>query len=81
MQCDPYFDQIGCGHPGCYPTYATPKCEKQCVDDEFWVRSKHLGVSAYDVYPDELMAELYTNGPVEVAFDVFEVNHLSEFGL
>jgi cathepsin B len=73
-KCDPYFDQIGCGHPGCYPTYETPRCEKQCVDDEFWVKSKHLGVSAYEVSmePEDLKAELYTNGPIEVAFEVFE---------
>jgi cathepsin B len=83
VQCDPYFDQIGCGHPGCYPTYETPRCEKQCVDDEFWVKSKHLGVSAYEVSmePEDLKAELYTNGPIEVAFEVFEVNHRSEIGL
>lgn len=75
MQCDPYFDQKGCAHPGCYPTYETPKCEKQCVDDEFWVQSKHLGVNAYEMSmePEDLMAELYTNGPVEVAFEVYEV--------
>lgn len=75
LQCDPYFDQIGCAHPGCYPTYETPKCVKQCVDDEFWVESKHQGISAYEVSlePEDLMKELYINGPIEVAFDVYEV--------
>lgn len=73
-KCDPYFDQIGCGHPGCYPTYRTPKCVKHCVDDELWVKSKHLSVNAYEVSkePEDLMAELYTNGPIEVSFEVFE---------
>jgi cathepsin B len=73
-KCDPYFDQIGCAHPGCYPLYETPKCVKQCVDDEFWVESKHQGISAYEVSlePEDLRKELYINGPIEVAFDVFE---------
>ncbi|KAH9539636.1 hypothetical protein CY35_15G067300 [Sphagnum magellanicum] len=73
-ECDPYFDQVGCGHPGCYPIYETPQCVKNCVNDEFWLDSKHHGISAYDISedPKDLMAEVYKNGPVEVAFDVYE---------
>nr|CAB3499991.1 unnamed protein product [Digitaria exilis] len=29
-ECDPYFDQVGCKHPGCEPAYPTPVCEKKC---------------------------------------------------
>ncbi|KAI9082893.1 hypothetical protein K1719_035223 [Acacia pycnantha] len=29
-ECDPYFDQIGCSHPGCEPAYPTPVCKKLC---------------------------------------------------
>uniref|UniRef100_A0A0E0PKI3 Peptidase C1A papain C-terminal domain-containing protein n=1 Tax=Oryza rufipogon TaxID=4529 RepID=A0A0E0PKI3_ORYRU len=31
-ECDPYFDQVGCKHPGCEPAYPTPVCEKKCKD-------------------------------------------------
>ncbi|KAK1395306.1 Cathepsin B [Heracleum sosnowskyi] len=31
-ECDPYFDQTGCSHPGCEPGYPTPKCKRQCVE-------------------------------------------------
>ncbi|WOL03214.1 cathepsin B-like [Canna indica] len=74
-ECDPYFDDIGCAHPGCEPVYATPKCEKKCkVDNLLWAKSKHFGVSAYTVNsdPKDIMAEVYTNGPVEVDFTVYE---------
>ncbi|XP_078444635.1 cathepsin B-like protease 3 [Wolffia australiana] len=74
-ECDPYFDQIGCSHPGCEPEYPTPVCEKQCkAGNQVWQRSKHFSVSAYRVSSDprDIMAELYTNGPVEVDFTVYE---------
>uniref|UniRef100_A0A7N2KP23 Peptidase C1A papain C-terminal domain-containing protein n=1 Tax=Quercus lobata TaxID=97700 RepID=A0A7N2KP23_QUELO len=29
-ECDPYFDDTGCSHPGCEPAYPTPKCAKKC---------------------------------------------------
>nr|XP_007163269.1 hypothetical protein PHAVU_001G220100g [Phaseolus vulgaris]ESW35263.1 hypothetical protein PHAVU_001G220100g [Phaseolus vulgaris] len=74
--CDPYFDQIGCSHPGCEPAYRTPKCVKKCVDggNQLWKKSKHFSVNAYTVNsnPHDIMAEVYTNGPVEVAFTVYE---------
>lgn len=76
-QCDPYFDQIGCSHPGCEPAYRTPKCVKKCVSgNQVWKKSKHYSVSAYRVNsdPHDIMAEVYKNGPVEVAFTVYEVN-------
>ncbi|XP_018460526.1 cathepsin B-like protease 2 [Raphanus sativus] len=74
-ECDPYFDNTGCSHPGCEPAYPTPKCVRKCVSgNQLWRESKHYGVSAYKVRhdPQDIMAEVYTNGPVEVAFTVYE---------
>jgi cathepsin B len=72
--CDPYFDTQGCAHPGCDPVFDTPKCSKACVSDDLWTESKHYGTSAYyvDSDPQELMLELYTNGPFELSFEVYE---------
>ncbi|CAH9109513.1 unnamed protein product [Cuscuta epithymum] len=73
--CDPYFDQTGCSHPGCEPAYPTPKCQKECVKGNLlWSESKHFSVNAYTVSPDpySIMAEIYSNGPVEVSFNVYE---------
>ena len=79
-QCDPYFDDIGCSHPGCEPAYPTPKCVRKCVDgNQLWSNSKHYSVSAYRINSDpyDIMAEVYKNGPVEVSFTVYEVNESS----
>ena len=75
LQCQPYFDAEGCGHPGCSPVYPTPRCFKSCIDDELWGTSKHYAQSAYLVGPnqEEIKTELYLNGPLEVDFTVFEV--------
>ncbi|XP_057971989.1 cathepsin B-like protease 3 isoform X2 [Malania oleifera] len=74
-KCYPYFDDIGCSHPGCEPVYPTPRCERKCIDkNELWQESKHFSVSAYriDSDPYNIMAEVYKNGPVEVTFTVYE---------
>ncbi|KAH9319789.1 hypothetical protein KI387_021558, partial [Taxus chinensis] len=74
-ECDPYFDNAGCAHPGCEPLYPTPRCEKQCKDqNQKWGESKRYSATAYNVgsKPYDIMAEVFTNGPVEVAFSVFE---------
>ncbi|KAJ6956753.1 hypothetical protein NC652_007728 [Populus alba x Populus x berolinensis] len=66
---------IGCSHPGCEPGYPTPKCARKCVNkNQLWKKSKHYGVKPYriDSDPDSIMAEIYKNGPVEVAFTVYE---------
>lgn len=76
LQCDPYFDDIGCAHPGCEPLYPTPQCKKKCkVKNLLWEKTKHFSVDAYNVgsNPHDIMAEVYKNGPVEVAFTVYEV--------
>ncbi|CAM6095361.1 unnamed protein product [Calypogeia fissa] len=72
--CDPYFDTIGCGHPGCSPEFQTPVCSKSCIGDDLWSESKHFATSAYyvDSDPEELKLELYTNGPFELSFEVYE---------
>lgn len=72
--CNPYFDPVGCAHPNCSPEYETPTCSKSCVGDDLWTESKHYATSAYyvDSDPEELMLELYLNGPFEVSFEVYE---------
>lgn len=79
-QCDPYFDNSGCSHPGCEPGYPTPKCARKCVNKNLlWRESKRFSVSAYRIHSDpyNIMAEVYKNGPVEVAFTVYEVKEIS----
>ncbi|OWM79705.1 cathepsin B-like protease 2 [Punica granatum] len=74
-ECDPYFDDIGCSHPGCEPAYPTPKCVRKCVDgNQMWRSSKHYSLSTYrvDSDPYNIMAEVYKYGPVEVSFSVYE---------
>ncbi|XP_042502172.1 cathepsin B-like protease 3 isoform X1 [Macadamia integrifolia] len=74
-ECDPYFDDVGCSHPGCEPAYPTPKCEKKCEDkNQLWWDVKHFSVNAYRINsnPYDIMAEVYKNGPVEVSFTVYE---------
>lgn len=74
-ECDPYFDDAGCSHPGCEPGYPTPKCIRKCADkNQLWRDSKHYSVSAYRINSDlhSIMAEVYKNGPVEVSFTVYE---------
>ena len=74
-ECDPYFDDIGCAHPGCEPGFPTPQCTRRCkVKNLLWEEAKHYSVNAYRVNPTprDIMEEVYTNGPVEVAFTVYE---------
>ncbi|CAL9153691.1 unnamed protein product [Musa hybrid cultivar] len=74
-ECDPYFDDVGCAHPGCEPLYPTPQCEKKCkAKNLLWDQSKHFGVNAYMVNsdPKDIMTEIFTNGPAEVGFTVYE---------
>lgn len=74
-ECDPYFDQTGCGHPGCEPLYPTPRCVKKCnAKNLLWEENKRFSVNAYRISSNvyDIMAEIYQNGPVEVAFTVYE---------
>lgn len=53
----------------------TPKCQKQCEDGytPSYQKDKHYGDTSYSVpsSEQEIMAEIYKNGPVEGAFLVF----------
>ncbi|CAL8313133.1 unnamed protein product [Lota lota] len=53
-----------------------PKCTMQCIDGYPipYQKDKHMGKQAYSVpsNPEQIMAELYHNGPVEAAFVLFE---------
>ncbi|KZV23344.1 hypothetical protein F511_02245 [Dorcoceras hygrometricum] len=74
-ECDPYFDNTGCSHPGCEPAYPTPRCERKCKKENLlWKKSKHFSVNAYRIHsdPQNIMTEVYKNGPVEVSFTVYE---------
>lgn len=73
-ECDPYFDNDGCNHPGCEPSYPTPRCVRQCTDNQKWSNSKHYSADTYRIKSDpyNIMAEVFTNGPVEVSFSVYE---------
>lgn len=49
---------------------------RKCVSgNQLWGESKHFSVSTYTVKsnPEDIMAEIYKNGPVEVSFTVYEV--------
>jgi len=70
--CYPY--AMGtCQHPGC-SGWATPKCNKTCVNGAVFAQDKHHAASVTSVPRDitQIATELYNNGPVEVAFTVYE---------
>ncbi|KAK9880799.1 hypothetical protein WA026_013127 [Henosepilachna vigintioctopunctata] len=63
--------------PGCGDTQPTPKCIKSCDEGSSltYKNDLHYGKSSYSVrHNDEnaIKSEIYTNGPVEAAFDVYE---------
>lgn len=65
----------GSHYPPC-PTaeYPTPACPTQCSNGANFAKSKHVGKSAYSISsdPTAIATEIMTNGPVEVAFTVYE---------
>jgi cathepsin B len=52
----------------------TPNCVQTCNDSEVWSQSLHYLSNAYDVNNDQnsIMSEIYSNGPVEACFTVYE---------
>ncbi|CAJ0581997.1 unnamed protein product, partial [Mesorhabditis spiculigera] len=56
--------------------YPTPKCQKQCQSGyaNQYSQDKHYGSSAYSVSSKvaAIQSEVYANGPVEVAYEVYE---------
>jgi len=79
--CAPYLlppcehHENGTHYPPC-PTneYPTPSCPNSCSNSESWQSAKNKGKNAYNIdsNPNDIMQEIYTNGPVEVAFTVYE---------
>ena len=58
----------------CSEPKGTPKCTKKCVNGDSWLADKHHGASTYNLKGvDAMMQEIYTNGPIEGMFFVFQV--------
>uniref|UniRef100_A0A8C4F6C7 Cathepsin B n=1 Tax=Dicentrarchus labrax TaxID=13489 RepID=A0A8C4F6C7_DICLA len=61
--------------PPCQGEQDTPKCEEQCIDgySPSYQKDKHFGRRTYNVpsQQEQIMTELYKNGPVEAAFSVY----------
>nr|XP_055041732.1 cathepsin Bb [Misgurnus anguillicaudatus]XP_055041733.1 cathepsin Bb [Misgurnus anguillicaudatus] len=62
--------------PPCSGEQDTPKCTAQCISQYSvsYKKDKHFGLKAYNVPSDQqqIMTELFTNGPVEAGFTVYE---------
>jgi len=53
--------------------YPSPSCPNKCKNGNSWGSSKHHGSKSFSVSGEQkLMQELYTNGPIEVAFSVYQ---------
>jgi cathepsin B len=54
--------------------YPTPNCPTTCSNGADFMGSKHYAASAYsiDSNPADIQQEIFQNGPVEVAFSVYE---------
>mmetsp|Transcript_10704 Transcript_10704/g.30713 ORF Transcript_10704/g.30713 Transcript_10704/m.30713 type:complete len:348 (-) Transcript_10704:535-1578(-) len=67
------------------PSYSTPSCKKSCGEadyDEAYESDKVYAKTAYTVHGEEsLMQEIYENGPVTVAFTVYEDFEAYEGGI
>jgi len=62
--------------PKCPPSFDTPPCPNACTNKTWptgW-NARHYGKNAYLIDPNEeqIMAEMYKNGPVEAAFNVYQ---------
>jgi len=56
----------------CLNFVATPPCQQTCQDNEQWSTSKHFLSSSYDVSASQMQQEIFTNGPIEACFSVYE---------
>jgi len=53
--------------------YPTPKCPKKCKNNKDWNSQKHFGSGSFSVGGENnIMQEIFTNGPVETAFSVYQ---------
>ena len=62
-------------YPPCGETQPTPKCVEECQEGYpvEYAKDKHMFQEGYSVYGiKEIKTELMTNGPMEVAFTVYE---------
>eukprot|EP00743_Colponemidia_sp_Colp-15_P000245 GILK01000286.1.p1 GENE.GILK01000286.1~~GILK01000286.1.p1 ORF type:complete len:383 (+),score=40.87 GILK01000286.1:55-1149(+) len=52
----------------------TPKCTKSCQNGASWDSDKHYGDKSYSISSNQekIKTEIFTNGPVEAAFSVYE---------
>ena len=76
--CDPYVfapcDHHVSGPYGpCGSSKPTPKCVKSCANGDAWDQSAHKASSVYGVPSQvaKIQTEIMTNGPIEVAFTVY----------
>lgn len=67
------------------PSYSTPACKKSCGEDGYptsYTLDKVRATSAYTIHgADKMMQEIYENGPVTVAFTVYEDFEAYEGGI
>jgi len=60
-------------HPCPQQEYPTPPCVQTCQDNENWNKGLHHGQNINSVSgAADIQQEIYQNGPVEVAFSVYE---------
>lgn len=53
--------------------YDTPTCTKSCKNGDDYTKSKTYGLSSYTLFgEDDMKADISKNGPIEVAFTVYE---------
>jgi len=53
--------------------YPTPDCPNKCGNGKSWSGSKHFGADSWSLSgPSDVMNEIYTNGPVETSFSVYQ---------
>ena len=78
--CQPYFlppcdHHVEGSHGACPPTVDTPSCKLNCTDGnkKDYKSQKTFGSSYYSISGEEnMMKEIYENGPIEGAFHVYE---------
>eukprot|EP01121_Diplochlamys_sp_Union-15-3_P002194 TRINITY_DN11912_c0_g1_i1.p1 TRINITY_DN11912_c0_g1~~TRINITY_DN11912_c0_g1_i1.p1 ORF type:complete len:326 (-),score=79.40 TRINITY_DN11912_c0_g1_i1:25-1002(-) len=77
--CDPY-PFPSCDHhlpnsknPCPSNEYPNPSCPSSCKNTENWSAAKHHGSTSYSLSGEaDIQQEIYKNGPVETAFEVYE---------
>ena len=78
--CDPYpfptcEHHIPVNHyPACPSAeYPSPRCKKTCNNSATWTGSLHFGATSWSLSGEAaFQQELFTNGPFEVVFEVYE---------